>query len=489
MMIEPAHQSATVTSPSTLPAEIWRWGAAEIAAQIRAGTVSSVEVVQSFYRRIDAANPQLNAIVHADRERAFEAARLADALRIDAPHALGPLHGVPVTIKLNVDVAGEATSNGVPAYQDRVAPEDSSVVANLRRAGAVIVGRTNVPPFSFRWFTENPIHGRTLNPWNADITSGGSSGGAAVAAAAGMCALAHGTDIAGSIRYPAYVNGLAGLRPTPGRVPAYHPTAGPRLLGLQLFSAQGPLARRISDLELGLRAMAPHGSRDPTWIDVPPSFRDDAMSVPVAYVDEIPGTQLAPEVKRALAQAARALEKAGYRVEPATPPRFEEALEIWLAIVMTEVGMGMMAAVEATKDAAILTSVRNMAACAPEPTLHTYAGAFARRDALRREWNEFLDRYPLILMPTSCRPPMPWGEDLHGSERMQALLKDQSPLIAVAAMSLPGLNVPTGIENRLPMGVQLVSGSYREQRLLAAGKVIESDARMPCFYEVHEGAG
>jgi amidase len=304
-----------------------------------------------------------------------------------------------------------------------------------------------------------------------------------------MCALAHGTDIAGSIRYPAYVNGLAGLRPTPGRIPAYHPTAGTRFLGLQLFSAQGSLARHVRDVELGLRAMAPHGSRDPTWVDVPPSFQDDVAPVRVACVDDIPGTRLAPEVQRALAQAARALEEAGYRVEHATPPRLEEALEIWLAIVMTEVGMGMMAAVEATNDATIVASVVNMAACAPEATLHNYANAFARRDALRREWNEFLDRYPLILMPTSCRTPMPWGEDLHGSEQMQVLLKDQSPLIAVAAMSLPGLNVPTGIENGLPTGVQLVSGSYREQRLLAAGKIIESDARMPCVYDPPEERG
>jgi amidase len=208
-------------STTTLPGEIWRWRAVDIAAQVRAGSVSCAEVLQAFHQRIDSINPRLNAIVHADRKQAIETANRADDLLRTAPHEAGILHGVPLTIKLNVDVAGEATTNGVPAYAARVAPADSSVVANLRNAGANIIGRSNVPPFSFRWFTDNPLHGRTLNPWREDITSGGSSGGAGVSVATGMCALAHGTDIAGSIRYPAYVNGVVGLRPS------VHVRAGP----------------------------------------------------------------------------------------------------------------------------------------------------------------------------------------------------------------------------------------------------------------------
>ncbi|MEJ8840655.1 amidase [Ramlibacter sp. AN1133] len=466
----------TASSTATEP---WRLGAAQLAARVRAGDVSCVEAVESSLRRIDQANPRLNAIVFADRERALRAAREADALRARSPHEMGLLHGVPVTIKLNADVAGEASSNGVPADADRVAAQDSTVVANLRRAGAVIVGRTNVPPFSFRWFTENSLHGRTLNPWNAELTSGGSSGGAAVAVAAGMCALAHGTDIAGSIRYPAYVNGVVGLRPTPGRVAAYNPGNNTRFAGLQLFSAQGPLARCVDDVELALRAMAGDGGDDPTWQPVPLDFPDDAAPVRVACVDAVPGAKLAAPAKAALDQAARALSAAGYEVENATPPSLQEAVEVWLAIVMTEVRIEMMTAVEATQDASIIASVRAMADCAPAPQLQSYAGALARRDALRREWNRFLRRYPLLLMPTSCRPPMHWGEDLQGSEAMRKLLADQSPLIAVAALSLPGMHVPTGVADGAPSGVQLVAGSFREQRLIAAGKIIERDAALP----------
>jgi amidase len=214
---------------------------------------------------------------------------------------------------------------------------------------------------------------------------------------------------------------------------------------------------------------------------MPLDFADDAAPVRVAFVDELPGTRPSPEVRAAMAQAARSLEAAGYRVEHASPGGIEEALEVWLAVVMNEVRLGMLEAVEAMQDASILSSVRSMVACAPPATLPAYAMALARRDALRRTWNAFLQRYPLMLMPTSCRPPMPWGEDLHGPEKVRALLTDQAPLIAVAALGLPGLHVPTGLQAGLPTGVQLVAAGFRERRLLEAGRVIERDATLPSW--------
>jgi amidase len=471
-----------VTPAAQLPDQIWQWDASDMAAHIRLGTISSREAVKSCHERIDAVNPRLNAIVFADRQRALQAADVADR-QVRCREYLGPLHGVPVTIKLNVDVEGEATTNGVPAFAERIAPADSTVVSNLRKAGAINVGRTNTPPFSFRWFTENPLHGRTLNPWDETVTSGGSSGGAGVSVAAGMCPLAHGTDIAGSIRYPAYVNGLVGLRATPGRIPAFHPTTGLRFLGLQTMSAQGPLARRIRDVRLGLVAMSRPDRRDPMWVPAQMDYPEDSTPVRVALVDEIPGSSLAPAIKTALNKAARLLEAAGYVVEPATPPGLAEGVEIWQSIVMTEARMGMFAGVRAIGDAVIQHSVENMMAGAPEIDLEGYALAIARRDQLRRQWNEFMIRYPLILMPTSARLPMKWGEDLGSTQDMKRVLVDQSPLITVAALCLPGLNVPTGVANGLPTGVQLVADSYREQRLLVAGGVIEREVNMPNLHD------
>jgi amidase len=455
------------------PDDIWRWSAVDLAQRIRAGAVSSEEAVRSSFARIDAVNPALNAIVFADREQALAAARAADRARAEGM-PLGILHGVPVTIKLNVDVAGEATTNGVPAWRERIAPADSAVVRNLRAAGAVIVGRTNTPPFSFRWFTENPVHGRTLNPWSDDVTSGGSSGGAGVAVAAGMGAIAHGTDIAGSIRYPAYVNGVVGLRTTPGRVPAHHPTTPLRFYGLQTMSSQGPLTRTVADAELALRAMAAADFGDATWVDARLEYDDDDAPVNVALVDEIDGVEVAPQVRAALARAAGALEARGYRIERTRLPHVHEAVEVWQSIVMTEVRLQMLQAVDATGDAAIQRFVHNMADCGPRVDLEGYARAIARRDELRRVWNTFMQRYPLVLLPTSCQPALRWDADLGSVDDTRALVATQSPLIAVAALGLPGLNVPTGVADGLPVGVQLVAHAFREMRLLAAGRVIEA---------------
>lgn len=455
------------------PDAISSWSAVDLAQRIRDGSVSSEEAVRSAYARIDECNPRLNAVVHADQERAIAAARAADRNRADGK-PLGPLHGVPITIKLNVDVEGEATTNGVSAFSNRIAPSDSGVVRSLRAAGAVIVGRTNTPPFSFRWFTENPVYGRTLNPWSDQVTSGGSSGGAAVAVATGMCTIAHGTDIAGSIRYPAYVNGVVGLRTTPGRISAHHPTAATRFFGMQSMSSQGPLTRTVTDAELALRAMASSDPLDTTWTDVPLDYTDDTAPVRVALIDEIEGTAIASEVVNALAGAARALEEQGYVVERVRLPGVHEAVAVWQSIVMTEVRLQMMHGVDATGDAVIQRSVRNMAECGPQVDLAGYAQAIAQRDELRRRWNILFDRYPLVLLPTSCQLAQPWGTDLGSLDEMRSLVATQSPLIAVAAMGLPGLHVPTGFAGGLPVGVQLVSKAFREMRMLAAGKIIEA---------------
>ena len=194
--------------------------------------------------RIHAVNPALNAIVRVLEKEALVAADAADqALAAGAP--LGPLHGVPVTTKVNVDQAGCPTDNGIVALHDLVAFEDSPPVAALRASGAVIVGRTNVPAFSLRWFSDNDLHGRTVNPWQAGVTPGGSSGGAAVAVATGMGPVGHGNDLGGSVRYPAYCCGVVGLRPTSGRVAAFNPTAQEeRGIAPQLMSVQGPLVGR-----------------------------------------------------------------------------------------------------------------------------------------------------------------------------------------------------------------------------------------------------
>lgn len=467
--------STTDESDGSAP---WMWSASRVASSVRAGEVSASDVVRSAYARVDEVNPQLNAIVEENRARAMADAAVIDA-RLSRGEPVGPLAGVPVTIKLNVDVAGEATNNGTPSWRDRVATTDSGVVANLRRAGAIVIGRTNTPPYNFRWFTENTIYGRTQNPWSVDVTSGGSSGGAGVAVAAGMGPIAHGTDIAGSIRYPAHVNGVVGLRSTTGRVPALQSTVPKRHFGLQAMSSQGPLARSVGDIRLALAAMAADGCGDPTWVQAALSYPDDGHVTRVGLVEAVGDIPVDHTVRESLRSAAAALSAAGYQVDVVSPPNLERGLQIWSRIVMTEARFGLMREVAAGSDKIIEKSVRNMAILGRDLDLGDYVEEIAERDRYRQEWTQFLEKYPIVLMPVSTEPAFAWGADLESEDAMLALLAAQSPLMAVAACGLPGLSVPTGVTSGLPVGVQLVGAAFREMRLLNAGAVIEAAHSMP----------
>ncbi len=201
--------------------DIWRLSATELASLIRSREVSAREAAQAGLARLEAVNPKLNAVIDHRPDDVLKQADAIDA-KIARGDEAGILGGVPVTVKVNIDQAGFATTNGLKLQRDLIAKTNSPVVDNLRKAGAVILGRTNTPAFSYRWFTTNLLHGDTFNPRNRSITPGGSSGGAASAVTAGIGHIAHGTDIAGSIRYPAYACGVHGLRPTIGRIPAFN---------------------------------------------------------------------------------------------------------------------------------------------------------------------------------------------------------------------------------------------------------------------------
>ena len=295
----------------------WTLTATELSAQIVCRQISAREATASALARMDQVNPALNAVVQRMDAQALAAAEAVDQALAEG-RAVGPLAGVPVTIKVNVDQAGEVTSNGLRIQAGLIAAEDSPVVANLRKAGAVIIGRTNTPAFSLRWFTRNGLHGATKNPHDPGLTPGGSSGGAGAAVAAGIGPIGHGTDIAGSIRYPAYACGVHGLRPSLGRVPAFNPTGGDRLIGGQLMAVGGPLARSIPDLRLALAAMAAPDLRDPWWQPMP--VQGAAVPARVAYVEAPDGMPVAAPVRDALRAAAAWLADAGYQVEAVKPP-------------------------------------------------------------------------------------------------------------------------------------------------------------------------
>src|SRR5258708_7795609 len=281
--------------------DLWRLPAKDIAALIRSKKVSAKEVATAALARLDAVNPAINAVVE---HRPVDV--LAQAGTVDAAIARGedpgPLAGVPVTVKVNIDQQGFATTNGLKLQRDVIAATNSPVIDNLRKAGAVILGRTNCPAFSYRWFTTNLIHGDTRNPRDASITPGGSSGGAGAGVAGGIGHIAHGTDIAGSTRYPAYACGVHGLRPTVGRIAAFNASLPERTIGPQISAVSGPLARTVGDLRIALAAMSGKDLRDPWWVPAP--LEGPVMPKRAALCLHPDGLEPGPEVKATVAHPA-----------------------------------------------------------------------------------------------------------------------------------------------------------------------------------------
>ncbi len=451
--------------------EPWSMTATQLAAAIRTGQLSARAAVASALARIEAVNPVINALPAVLAEEAMAAAAAADEAQARGAR-LGPMHGVPITIKVNVDQKDHATTNGIVALRDNIAQEDAPVVANLRAAGAIVVGRSNTPAFSYRWFTDNDLHGRTLNPWNRGVTPGGSSGGAAAATATGMGAVGHGNDIGGSVRYPAYACGIAGLRPTVGRIPAHNSTmADDRALTSQMMSVQGPLARSIADIRLAFTAMARPDPRDPISLPVAFEFPLPPTPIKVALFRD---SRADSQVSGALDRAARALSQAGYAVEEAAPPCFDEAHRVWLSFIANDMRRSMLAAIETYGDAAIKASARHFTGSVPEMSRDECLAMLARRYTIAREWSLFLARYPILLMPVSWRRPVPVDMDVKGAALGAELIAAQSPLLPIALLGLPGLAVPTGLAEGLPSGVQLVADRFREDLLLRAGEAIEA---------------
>lgn len=384
---------------------------------------------------------------------------------------------MPITIKVNVDQKGHATTNGLRLQEGLIAGDDSPVVSNIRKAGGVILGRTNTPSFSLRWFTRNDLHGQTLNPRNRDITPGGSSGGAAAAVAAGFCAIGHGTDIAGSIRYPAYACGLHGLRPTPGRIPAFNSSAPDRFIGAQLMAVSGPIARSIADLEIAFTAMTASDPRDPWYVPATLSMADFPKRA--ALTLEPDGMEVTDDVRAALLEGADRMRDAGWTVEEVTCPPMRRAAEInaclWMA--ETQFGAGEMVAREGEADSQFVFA--RMSEFAGEVGFRSLMEALQERVGILRQWELFLRDFPVVLCPSSGELPFDQQLDVSSEAAFARVYEAQLIQRAVPAIGVPALSVATGEANGRPVGVQLIGPRYREDILLAAGRDIEAAGLPP----------
>ncbi|MEU6025962.1 amidase [Streptomyces tauricus] len=478
-----------MASTTTAPDELWQCAATELAARIRARDISAVDVMRSCLGRIEETNPVLNALVDVRPDEALAAADRADRA-VAAGEELGPLHGVPVSIKINTDQRGYPTSNGVRALSHRPAEGDAACVSALRAAGAVPVGRSNSPSFSFRWFSTNDLYGRTLNPWDHGRTPGGSSGGAASGLAAGMTPLAQGNDIGGSIRFPAACCGVVGLRPTVGLVsdwapPAYAETPdGPVELDfpptVHAMAVQGPMARTVGDVRLALAAMSVPDLRHVHGIPALRRPSADGRDRPkVAVVREIGTVKNHPAVDRAVGEAAARLTEAGYEVEElADMPLLAEASRLWSLLITEDIRL-IRPVVARLGDDSIRTALDNHFAAAAElwrerPELETYINGWARRATLITRLQELLGSDRLLLTPVCAEPAFEQDADITEPGRARDLFTAMWPMTAVPVLGFPAVTVPVLVSEGLPIGAQLIGGRFEEHLVLDAAEVIEA---------------
>ena len=464
--------------------DLWKLGATETAARTTAGEITAEAAVGAALDRMDAVNPALNAVVESLADEARERASALDKARASGAPC-GPLHGVPVTIKINVDQKGHATSNGVVALKDLIAPGDAPIVENLQAAGAVVIGRTNTPEFSFRADTDNPLFGRTHNPWGDHISSGGSTGGGGAAVMAGIGALAHGNDIGGSLRFPSAANGAVTVKPGLGRVPAYNPSQkAERGMLAQAMSVQGLITREARDLHVSMPSMIAPDPRDPFHTPLP--WRGAALEGPitVGFTKETYDFELHPEVSRALDAARDALTDAGYRVVEIEPPLLREAGMDGYRALMGEVlalmGPDIRAHGSDTIQAIFDEYFRQFTPFEGTELLQM----MAKRSHYARVWSLFLEEHPLVLAPFLPQPFFAPDRDTEGPEGVREVLGSALWSYAMNFMGLPAACVPARLaeltEGPQPINVQIVARRWREDLAVDACIAIEDRIGRMC---------
>ena len=452
--------------------ELWRLSATELAEAIRSKGLSSREVIQAHLRRIEAVNPSINAVTVVLAEQALEAAKAADDAAA-AGGALPPLHGVPFTVKENLDLVGTPTTMGVKALASAYPTLDAPTVERLRAAGAIPIGRTNCPNFTLRWHPDSELWGTTINPWDRSRTPGGSSGGEAAALATGMTPLGLGNDGLGSLRWPAQCCGVSALKPTLGRIPTATSFPFDLPIGVQLTAVEGPIARRVADLRAALEVLAGATWRDPWSVPAPLRGPQPARPARVAVVVDPAGQGTTPQVQDGVRKAAGALEDAGYAVEEVEPPSIEVAAKTLLGMLNTPDNRALWQRFSPAMPADTQQFLSRFYQVAGDPDPVTTMQSFATRQSLLRAWGRFQQQHPLIVAPICTAVPFPVGTDLDQG-RVAETIRSMRMAIAVNALGLPAVALPVGVGEGLPQAVQLIGPRYREDLCLDAAAALEA---------------
>lgn len=461
--------------------DLTRESATELVALIRSRTVSPVEVVEAHLRRIEQINPSLNAIVTV-AEDAIDRARISEGALMSG-NDVGPLEGLPVTVKDTIDTAGLRTTSGSRIRAHHVPEHDAASVARLKAAGAIILGKTNVPEMAVPYDCDNPVFGRTNNPHNPLMTAGGSSGGEAAAIAACLSPAGLGSDLSGSIRVPAHFCGIAGLKPTTGRVAIDGHT--PAVSGVvSLGACIGPMARRVEDLGLLFKVLA-----EPTQFETAQTGGDVLNStlppgLRVAWYADDGVNPVSDEIRAAVQNATKALADAGLEVTEVTPPGISAGSRLWIDLFSRAANTEITALyrgreVEAGPQVARLLREFNNSSPGFEEKIDNaerLAEAVMERERLREQLLGWMKTTGLILAPVGATAAFE-----HGAERVDVSGKSISIFRAFSysqtfnVLGLPSVSVPAGrAANGLPIGVQVVGRPFEERIVLSAAAIIEA---------------
>jgi amidase len=451
--------------------DLWRMSATELAAAIRTKQTSSQEVIWAHLRRIAAVNPAINAVPLVLDDAALAAAKVADRA-VAAGDALPPFHGVPFTVKFNIDVLGTPTTQGAKAPADAYPFRDAPVVERMRAAGGIPIGRTNLPNYGVGWLCASELYGATVNPWDRTRTPGASSGGEAAALATGMSPLGLGNDGFGSLRWPAQCCGITALRPTLGRIPHATTIAGVDMaLPAQLLEVEGPMARRVADLRTAFTVLAGPTWRDPWTVPAPLRGPDLPQPLRVAVVTDPAGQGTATQVQNGIQKAARALADAGYAVEEIEPPSIALAAKVALDMLTSDLPVGWELLSSYPPDAKqVLTALFEVAG---HPDHRTSVLSYITRQSLLRAWGEFQEGHPLIVAPIFTDVPFAAGVGLTVAE-VAAIVRGLRMTVAVNALGLPAVALPVGIGDGLPQAIQIIGPRYREDLCLDAAAALEA---------------
>jgi Asp-tRNA(Asn)/Glu-tRNA(Gln) amidotransferase A subunit family amidase len=453
--------------------------AAEMVRLIRARKISPVELAEAHLRKIERLNPKINAFVQVDADRVRESALKAEHAAMSG-QALGSLHGVPVSIKSSIAVAGMKLEAGAKLRAGEVAAADAPLVARLRQAGAIVIGMTNTPELLMAWETDNLIYGRTNSPWDLERTPGGSSGGEAAAIACGMSAGGVGSDGGGSIRVPAHFTGICGLKPTPGRVPAsghFPEPKGP----FALLGVVGPMARTVGDLQTLFEAIQGPEDGDPCSAPVALSTpgEEEIKRLRIGYFEDDETTPVTAETRTAVRTAVIALRNAGFQVEAIQFQGLNEVREIWKFLFVNCGGMLIRLMYDGCDEeqSPILKQFLGWSAAEPALTAPSLLHAWLARDRQCTSFFVKMREYPILLCPAAAIPAFRHGERSWKIDGKTVHYLDAWRYTAwFNLLGNPAAVVPVSRSREgLPIGVQIVGRRWEEERVLSVAAALEKE--------------